>query len=99
MNEMPNEVPLVGPSVDEREVGELSPTEVRLADGGPLYLLLLDNPEAPYASAEDTFEAKNKLAELIAVNKDAVLSCEGKSREEAMAILDAVEPASLEEVA
>ena len=86
---MKNE-PLVGPRAHERE-RTLAPQDVQLVDGSPLYHLLLEDPTTAVLSPTEAQMAKRRLSVLIEKDPDRVLSCQGKTREEAKAILKAIE--------
>ncbi len=82
--------PLIGPSNEDREEGPSVHT-VRLSNDAPLYHALLQDPEAPVVNLDEVREAKSRLAAIIDENPEAVLSCEGKTPEEAREILEAAE--------
>lgn len=82
--------PLVGPRAHEREKTPL-PVEVSLDGGQPLYYALLPNPEALVLSPAEVQGAKSRLAEIVAIDAQKVMSCQGKSLEDARSILESVE--------
>ncbi len=82
---------LVGPRAHNRKEQELTPQEVRLADGRPLYHALLENPDALVVLPDKAREAQQKLSEIIATNPEKALKCQGKTFEEAKAILESAE--------
>lgn len=84
--ETKNSSKLVGPRAHERE-SKLEPEDVRLADGRPLYYALLANPEALVLLPGEAREARQRLFEIISAAPDKVLACQGKTLEEARAIL------------
>ncbi len=81
---------LVGPRVNERE-SKLEPENVRLTDGRPLYYALLANPEALVLSPDEAREAHQRLSQISAADPDKVLTCQGKTLEEARTILETIE--------
>ncbi|MEK6847481.1 MAG: hypothetical protein AABY16_04930 [Nanoarchaeota archaeon] len=85
----PNEM-IIGPGAEERE-RKLTPEGITLSGGRPLYHALLADPNAAILSTDETREAKSRLSASIEADADAVLSCEGKSTEDARAILLEIE--------
>lgn len=83
---------LIGPQADERPEDQATPDNVRLQDGAPLYHALLD-PNALTVESSEVHSAKKRLEELIAIDPDAVLSCQGKTAVDALTILRAIEDA------
>jgi hypothetical protein len=81
---------LVGPRAHERE-NRIELDDVRLADGRPLYHALLTNPETLVLSPDEAREAQQKLLQMFTANPDEVLTCQGKTLEEARAILESIE--------
>lgn len=67
--------------------GRESPAELRLNDGSPLYHALLSNPNAPVTLSGEANDAKDRLAQAVAINPDAVKACQGKTRDEVSAAL------------
>ncbi len=70
---------------------KLIPEDVRVAGGIPLYYLFLANPNPVNISSQESQEARSRLASLIAIDREKVLSCQGKTREQAQAILTSIE--------
>jgi hypothetical protein len=87
-------MPLVK-SADFRENGRekevVSGEGMTLVDGKPLYHALLSDSSAPYVSADDAFKAKNRLQRVNELDPGAVLSCSGKTLQQAKHILETVE--------
>lgn len=81
--------PLIGPNAYERE-RNLTPEQVKLADGSPLYHALLQTGETGVVSGDEAQRAQNELREIIAVDPEIALSCQGKTLEEAREILRGV---------
>ncbi|MDB5265021.1 MAG: hypothetical protein JWN64_592 [Parcubacteria group bacterium] len=78
-----------GPSSEAKP----TPESVRLTSGDPLYYVLLKDAGASgVISAHDSNEAHDKLRTLFAADPEKVLSCEGKSTEEALEILNSIAP-------
>lgn len=69
------------------------PQDVRLKDGSPLYYALLENDATNSGVLDkvDVQRAKSLLREHIGANVNAVLSCQGKTREEARSILENID--------
>ena len=86
---MPESEPLIGPDAHERE-RNLTPEQVQLADGSPVYHALMESPTEGVANQDEARRAKSELREIIAQNPEIVLSCQGKSAEEAREILRGV---------
>ena len=89
---------LIGPQAHERE-SKLTPEKVQLADGSPLYHVLLENPDAINLSAAEAQAAKRRLSEIISLDRDGVLSCQSKTREEAKSILESIESSRSQQAA
>lgn len=68
------------------------PHDVRLKDGSPLFYALLESDGAEGVLDKNSAqEAKSRLRERIAADSNAVLSCQGKTQEEARKILDSID--------
>lgn len=80
----------IGPRAHEREP-RLTPEGVQLADSSPLYYVLLENPNTINLSTSETQAARSRLSRIIEINREKVLSCQGKTRDEAKAILKSIE--------
>lgn len=84
----------VGPKSDERPPADLMPEDVQLEDGSPLFTLwlqtnygtqlrdVLDTPD------DDLRNAKKDARRAIQENPDLVLKCQGKTRAQALEILN-----------
>ena len=96
MKQDPLENPIIGPRAHEREK-KLTPDQVRLANGVPLYYAFLDNPNAINLSPTEVQSAKSRLSKIIAADINGTLSCNGKSLEEARNILESIEATQLEQ--
>jgi len=57
----------------------------------PLYHVFLENPDVITLSANEAQNAKSRLARVISIDNESVLSCQGKSLEEAKVILVSIE--------
>lgn len=77
-----SEEPLIGPNSFERE-RKLTPEDVQLFDGSPLYHALLETDEAGVANQDDVQKANDELREIISQNPEVAFSCEGNTLEEA----------------
>jgi len=86
---MGKEEKLIGPRAHEREA-KLDPHDVRLADDRPLYYVFLTNPETLVVSPDEVREAKQELSRKIEADPDRVLSCQGKTLEDAKEILESI---------
>lgn len=84
-----NDRPLVQLQDESRERQPL-PEDTRLKDGAPLYHVFLENPDAHVVNAHEVQTAKGELEKRIKQNRETVLQCQGKTREEALAILDSI---------
>lgn len=87
---MENNNEIIGPSADERDI-KLKPESVSLADGSPLYHALLSDPNALVLSQSEAQEAKSRLSVLIEADPKGILSCQGKTLQEAKKILESIE--------
>ena len=86
-----NEAPLVGPH-NEQHRSKLIPEDVRLTGSVPIYYLFLENPDpVNISSKKEAQAAKSRLAGIIEIDREKVLSCQGKTREQALAILTSIE--------
>ena len=81
--------PLIGPNAYGRE-RNLTPEQVRLADGSPLYHALMAVAESGVADQEEVQRAKNELREIITTDPEIALSCQGKTAGEAREILRSI---------
>lgn len=88
----------IGPESEDREP-TLTPESAHLSEGQPLYHALLDNPDAITVSADEVHSAKSRLYQIISLDPEAVLACNGKTLEEAKAILESIESSQIEEAA
>lgn len=93
-----DDLPLVGPRAHERKQRK-NPWDVRVKEGDPLYYLLLPKGAAQhgYLRPDETREARKRLSGLIEQDRERVLSCQGKTREEALRILAEIDPSILQE--
>lgn len=66
------------------------PTQITLADGSPLYHVLIDQGKL-VATAADTNAAKQELQDLFNLDPEKVRSCQGKTQQQALAVLDSIE--------
>ncbi|MBA3789314.1 hypothetical protein H0X32_02885 [Patescibacteria group bacterium] len=69
------------------------PEDLRLKNGDPLYYLLLPPKDvaAGIIDPSDSQQAHDRLRSLFALDMQKVLSCAGKSAEEAKEILNSIE--------
>ena len=80
-----------------RHESALTPEDVKLGNNDPLYYLFLKNAGGPgVIKTEDSQQAHDRLRALFAINSELVLSCAGKTPDEASAILNSID---LEEAA
>ncbi len=77
---------LIGPRQGEGEQ-RISPENIQLEDGTPLYFALLEEKNPLTLSTSKTQDLKSELAVLISVDPASVMLCQGKSFEEAKEIL------------
>ncbi|MSU45374.1 MAG: hypothetical protein EXS47_01965 [Candidatus Zambryskibacteria bacterium] len=80
----------VGPESEDRE-SRVTPELVQLSEGQPLYHAFLRDPDAITVSTDEVHSAKSRLYQIIATNPEAVVSCNGKTIDEARAILESIE--------
>lgn len=77
---------------------EPMPEHIQLQDGKPLYHLFIDTANGPgFVSNDESEDAHERLRELFAIDREKVLSCDGKTEDEARKILDSIHTSQDEE--
>lgn len=74
---------------DER-ASKFTPENVRLEGGKPLYYAFLKEPDALALSHEESEAAHETLRKLAQFDENGVISCQGKTLDEAKKILEGI---------